>query len=75
MLKEIVVEIDNYNRRLENLNKKYEISPFDLFKTGADIEEGQRLIELSKNDLVESNLRLVSPLPRSISTAVCSFPT
>jgi RNA polymerase primary sigma factor len=52
-------EIVNYQRRLENLNKKYEIYPEELFKTCADIEEGQRLIELSKNDLVESNLRLV----------------
>ena len=52
-------EIVNYQRRLENLNKKYEINPEELFKTCADIEEGQRLIELSKNDLVESNLRLV----------------
>lgn len=52
-------EIGNYQRRLENLNKKYEINPEELFKTCADIQEGQRLIELSKNDLVESNLRLV----------------
>ncbi len=52
-------EIENYRRRLENLNKKYEITPDDLFKTCTDIEDGQRLIELSKNDLVESNLRLV----------------
>ena len=52
-------EILNYQRRLENLNKKYEINPEELFKTCADIEEGQRLIDLSKNDLVESNLRLV----------------
>ncbi|MDQ1351120.1 MAG: polymerase sigma factor SigA [Acidobacteriota bacterium] len=52
-------EVVNYQRRLENLNKKYEINPEELFKTCADIEEGQRLIELSKNDLVESNLRLV----------------
>ena len=52
-------EIDNYQHRLDNLNKKYEISPDDLFKTCADIAEGQRLIEVSKNDLVESNLRLV----------------
>ena len=52
-------EITNYKRRLENLNVKYEISPDDLFKTCQDIEEGQRLIEISKNDLVESNLRLV----------------
>ena len=52
-------EIGNYERRLENLNKKYEINPQDLFKTCAEIAEGQRLIELSKNDLVESNLRLV----------------
>jgi RNA polymerase primary sigma factor len=52
-------ELENYQRRLENLNKKYEIAPEELFKTCADIEEGQRLIELSKNDLVESNLRLV----------------
>ena len=52
-------EIENYKRRLENLNKKYEINPEDLFKTCQDIEEGQRLIEISKNDLVESNLRLV----------------
>jgi RNA polymerase primary sigma factor len=52
-------EITNYHRRLESLNKKYEINPEELFKTCADIAEGQRLIELSKNDLVESNLRLV----------------
>jgi len=52
-------EIVNYQQRLENLNKKYEINPEDLFKTCADIAEGQRLIDLSKNDLVESNLRLV----------------
>jgi len=58
-LKSIENEIDNYTQRLENLNKKYEISPDELFKTCSDIEEGQRLIDLSKNDLVESNLRLV----------------
>jgi RNA polymerase primary sigma factor len=52
-------EIKNYERRLENLNKKYDINPEELFKTWGDIEEGQRLIEISKNDLVESNLRLV----------------
>jgi RNA polymerase primary sigma factor len=52
-------EMENYQRRSENLNKKYEIEPEELFKTCADIGEGQRLIELSKNDLVESNLRLV----------------
>lgn len=57
--KNLMVEIDNYQNRLNKLNKKYEINPEDLFKTCADIEEGQRLIELSKNDLVESNLRLV----------------
>jgi RNA polymerase primary sigma factor len=53
------VEIDSYQKRLDSLNKKYEINADDLFKTCTDIEEGQRLIELSKNDLVESNLRLV----------------
>lgn len=52
-------EMDSYRKRLESLNKKYEIQPDELFKTCSDIEEGQRLIELSKNDLVESNLRLV----------------
>lgn len=52
-------ELNNYQRRLESLNKKYEIEADELFKTCADISEGQRLIELSKNDLVESNLRLV----------------
>jgi len=52
-------EMESYQRRLESLNKKYEIAPEELFKTCADIEEGQRLIEMSKNDLVESNLRLV----------------
>jgi len=57
--REILDEVENYNRRLENLNKKYEITPEDLFKTCSDIEEGQKIIELSKNDLVESNLRLV----------------
>jgi RNA polymerase primary sigma factor len=55
----LVEEQGNYQRRLESLNKKYEINPEDLFKTCEDIAEGQRLIELSKNDLVESNLRLV----------------
>jgi RNA polymerase primary sigma factor len=58
-IREIQEEIHNYKRRLDNLNKKYEINPEDLFKTCADIEEGERLIEFSKNDLVESNLRLV----------------
>ena len=57
--KNVEEEMMNYNRRLDSLNKKYEISPDELFKTCADIEEGQRLIDLSKNDLVESNLRLV----------------
>ena len=52
-------EMMNYHRRLDSLNKKYDITPDELFKTCADIEEGQRLIDLSKNDLVESNLRLV----------------
>jgi len=55
----LVEENNNYQRRLESLNKKYEIDPEELFKTCSDISEGQRLIELSKNDLVESNLRLV----------------
>ncbi len=57
--KNLLEEKENYHRRLESLNKKYEIQPDDLFKTCEDIAEGQRLIELSKNDLVESNLRLV----------------
>jgi len=52
-------EISNYQNRLDGLNKKYEITSADLFKTCSDIENGQRLIEFSKNDLVESNLRLV----------------
>lgn len=55
----LLEERENYKRRLRNLNKKYDITAEDLFKTCADIEEGQKLIELSKNDLVESNLRLV----------------
>jgi len=58
-LKSIKEEISNYHNRLDGLNKKYDINPEDLFKTCKDIENGQRLIEFSKNDLVESNLRLV----------------
>ena len=58
-LKNLKEEISNYHNRLEGLNKKYDINPEDLFKTCKDIENGQRLIEFSKNDLVESNLRLV----------------
>lgn len=57
--KSIEEEMTTYHRRLDSLNKKYDITPDELFKTCADIEEGQRLIDLSKNDLVESNLRLV----------------
>jgi RNA polymerase primary sigma factor len=57
--KSLEEEMMNYHRRLDSLNKKYDITPDELFKTCADIEEGQRLIDLSKNDLVESNLRLV----------------
>ena len=57
--KSLEEEMTNYDRRLDSLNKKYDITPDELFKTCADIEEGQRLIDLSKNDLVESNLRLV----------------
>ena len=55
----LVDELSNYQRRLDSLDKKYEINSEDLFRTCEDIAEGQRLIELSKNDLVESNLRLV----------------
>ncbi|MCK5005637.1 MAG: sigma-70 family RNA polymerase sigma factor, partial [Candidatus Aminicenantes bacterium] len=58
-LKNLKEEISNYHNRLEGLNKKYDINPEELFKTCKDIENGQRLIEFSKNDLVESNLRLV----------------
>lgn len=58
-LKNLKEEISNYQNRLEGLNKKYDINPEELFKTCKDIENGQRLIEFSKNDLVESNLRLV----------------
>jgi len=57
--KNFLEERVNYKKRIENLNKKYDITAEDLFKTCADIEEGQKFIELSKNDLVESNLRLV----------------
>ncbi len=53
------IEVENYQRRLDNLNEKYRIEPVELFKTCEDIAEGQYLIEMSKNDLVESNLRLV----------------
>lgn len=52
-------EIENYERRLDGLNKKYDITSEELFKTCGEIENGQRLIDFSKNDLVESNLRLV----------------
>ncbi|MCP5046521.1 MAG: RNA polymerase sigma factor RpoD [bacterium] len=55
----LVEEMSNYQRRVDSLDKKYEINSEDLFRTCEDIAEGQRLIELSKNDLVESNLRLV----------------
>jgi len=54
-----LIEVENYTRRLNNLNEKYMIEPEELFKTCADIAEGQYLIDMSKNDLVESNLRLV----------------
>jgi RNA polymerase primary sigma factor len=57
--KRIGGEIEELNRRLEKNNEKYETNVEDLFKTCMDIEEGLHLIELSKNDLVESNLRLV----------------
>ncbi len=56
---DIAAEIENCRKRIENLDKRYEINQEDLFKTCADIDDGQHLIELSKNDLVESNLRLV----------------
>ncbi len=52
-------EIERCQKRLDALNDKYEITPEELFKTCLDIEQGQRLIDHSKNDLVESNLRLV----------------
>ncbi len=55
----LLAEFQENEKGIQNLNRKYEITPDDLFKSCQDIEEGQRLIELSKNDLVESNLRLV----------------
>jgi RNA polymerase primary sigma factor len=57
--KRINEEISELHLRLENNNEKFETNTEDLFKTCTDIDEGLHLIELSKNDLVESNLRLV----------------
>jgi RNA polymerase primary sigma factor len=57
--KRINEELAELRLRLENNNEKYETNTEDLFKTCTDIDEGLHLIELSKNDLVESNLRLV----------------
>ena len=57
--KRIAGEIEELYQRLEKNNEKYETSEEDLFKTCTDIVDGQDLIEISKNDLVQSNLRLV----------------
>jgi RNA polymerase primary sigma factor len=57
--KRIGSEIEELRRRLEKNNEKYETNQEDLFKTCTDIEDGLNLIEISKNDLVQSNLRLV----------------
>ncbi len=57
--KRINAEIEELHLRLDNNNEKFETNTEDLFKTCTDIDEGLHLIELSKNDLVESNLRLV----------------
>ena len=57
--KRITEEVNELHLRLENNNEKFETNTEDLFKTCTDIDEGLHLIELSKNDLVESNLRLV----------------
>jgi RNA polymerase primary sigma factor len=57
--KRIQAEIAELHLRLDNNNEKFETNTEDLFKTCTDIDEGLHLIELSKNDLVESNLRLV----------------
>jgi len=52
-------EIEELLRRLDKNNEKFETNVEDLEKTCGDIKDGQNLIEISKNDLVESNLRLV----------------
>jgi RNA polymerase primary sigma factor len=57
--KRIGSEIEELYQRLEKNNEKYETNQDDLFKTCTDIEDGLNLIEISKNDLVQSNLRLV----------------
>ncbi len=57
--KRINGEIDELHKRLERNNEKFETNEEDLEKTCSDIREGLKLIEISKNDLVESNLRLV----------------
>jgi len=55
----IAGEIEELHRRLERNNEKFETTEEDLEKTCGDIKDGRRLIEISKNDLVQSNLRLV----------------
>ena len=57
--KRIGGEIEELHKRLERNNEKFETNEEDLEKTCGDIKDGLKLIELSKNDLVESNLRLV----------------
>jgi len=57
--KRIGGEIEELHRRLEKNDEKFETNSEDLEKTCRDIHDGQALIEISKNDLVQSNLRLV----------------
>ena len=57
--KRIGGEIEELHKRLERNNEKFETNEEDLEKTCNDIKDGLKLIEISKNDLVESNLRLV----------------
>jgi len=57
--KKIQQEIKNYDRRLNTLQAKYNISSPELKRIVDDLKYGQRVIEKAKGELVESNLRLV----------------
>ncbi len=52
-------DIQECESRIQNWIKRYEITPEELFRICDIIEKGQAIIEKSKKDLIESNLRLV----------------
>jgi len=68
-------EIERRQRKLEQLEGGYHLTINDVKEVNRDVSIGEAKARRAKKEMVEANLRLVIPSPRSTPTAACSSST